>query len=240
MRIAICDDEPREQDLIEKALQGWDPTRSVEKFDNGASLLEAAAKEPPFDIVFLDVYMSGENGMEIAGELKRLSPEPGIVFVTSSTEHAVDAFALDALHYLVKPVTTQGVVEAFRRLTELRVRQREAISISAGGGTYTVHLSQILTLESGNHAVEVVLLNGQRLKTWMSLNELEQKLDKRFLKINRGIIVNMDHIERMGTDRCIMQDGKERFLMVRRRGTIYAAYQDYLLDRFSKKKEEKP
>ena len=81
--------------------------------------MEAAKGKPPFDIVFLDIYLPGENGVDVAGELQRVSPETGIAFVTTSEEHAVDAFSLHALHYLVKPVTTEGIVEAFRRLTRL-------------------------------------------------------------------------------------------------------------------------
>ena len=234
MRIAVCDDELKEQNQIEKALRGWDPTRSIEKFYSGESLLEAAKKNPPFDIAFLDIYMPYENGMEIAGALRELSPETGIVFVTTSRDHAIDAFALDALHYLSKPVTTEGIVESFRRLTELRARQQETISISVGGDIYTVHLSQICTLESSNHAVEIALLDGRRLKTWMPLSELEQKLGKRFLKVNRGLVVNMDYIERMGTDRCVLRDGRELFLATRDRSAIRASYNEYLLSRLSR------
>ena len=92
MRIAICDDVPREQEQFEKALRGWDPTRSVEKFLNGASLLEAARHVPHFDLVFLDIYMPGENGIDIAKALRELAPDTGIAFVTTSTEHAVEAW----------------------------------------------------------------------------------------------------------------------------------------------------
>ena len=100
MRIAVCDDDPRELEHFEKALQGWDPTRKAEKFLDGASLLEAAKGVPDFDIAFLDIYMPGESGVDIARALREISPETGIAFVTTSTEHAVDAFSLNALHYL--------------------------------------------------------------------------------------------------------------------------------------------
>ena len=235
MRIAVCDDELKEQNQIEKALRGWDPTCSMEKFCDGASLLEAARKIPPFDIAFLDIYMPYGNGVEIAGALRELSPETGIVFVTTSREHAIDAFALDALHYLIKPVTTEGVIESFRRLTELRMRQQKTISLSVGGDIYTVPLNRICALESSNHAVEVVLLDGRRLKTWMPLSELKQKLGERFLKINRGIVVNMDHIERMGTADCSLRNGSRYFLSTRERNAIRASYNEYLLSRLSRR-----
>ena len=233
MRIAVCDDDLREQEQVDGAIRGWDPTRTTEKFFNGSSLLEAAKKLPAFDIVFLDVYMPGESGVDIAGALKKTSPETEIVFVTTSENHAVSAFSLGALHYLVKPVTTDGIIETFRRLAELRTRQRETLSFSVAGDVCTVFLSQICSLESGNHAVEVSLDDGRRLKTRTPLHELEQKAGRRFLKINRGIIVNMEHIERMGTECCILRNGSRFFLAVRERSAICAAYNDYLLDRLS-------
>ena len=235
MRIAVCDDDLREQEQLDKAIQGWDPTRTTEKFFNGASLLEAARKTPVFDVVFLDIYLPGENGVEIAGALKKVSPETEIVFVTTSESHAVSAFSMGALHYLVKPVMTSGIIEVFRRLADLRTRQRETLSFPVGGDVCTVFLSQIYSLESGNHAVEIALDDGRRLKTRTPLYELEQKAGKRFLKINRGVIVNMDHIERMGTECCILRNGSRFFLAVRERSAICAAYNDYLLDRLSRK-----
>ena len=91
MRIAICDDSHSEQEQFIKALHGWDASRTPERFSDGASFLAAAKETPHFDIVFLDIYMPGENGVDIGKELQKLSPETGIVFVTTSEEHAVDA-----------------------------------------------------------------------------------------------------------------------------------------------------
>lgn len=233
MRIAVCDDDLKEQEQLEEALRAWDPSRGAENFFNGSSLMEAAGKLPPFDIVFLDIYMPGENGMDIARALKNISPETEIVFVTTSEDHAVSAFSLDALHYLVKPVTTEGIVASFRRLAEVRARQRETLSFSVGGDTYTVLLSQICSLISRNHVVEVSLDDGRQLRPRTPLYKLEQKLGGNFLKINRGVIVNMDHIERMGTDCCTLRTGSQLYLAARERNVIRAAYSDYLLDRLS-------
>ncbi len=236
MRIAVCDDDLQEQKQFEEALKCFDTTQSAETFNNGTALLTAAKKDPPFDIVFLDIYMPGENGIDIAKELQAVSPETGIVFVTTSREHAVDAFSLYALHYLVKPITPEGIAEAFRRLTELHSEYRERISLAVGSERYTVFLDQICLLENDNHAVNVLLADGQKLKVWMSFNELEKKMNGNFLKINRGIVVNMDHIAQMGTDTCILQDGIKLPIAIRQSAAIRAAYDNYVFDRLSKRK----
>lgn len=233
MRIAVCDDSRTEREQFVRAFHGWDPTRQPECFFSGAALLEAAKREPPFDIVFLDIYMPGENGVEIAGALKKVSPETGIVFVTTSEEHAVDAFSLQALHYLIKPVTTQGIVEAFRRLAQLHGRQRPMATFSTGRGSHTVYLDEISYLQSRDHAVNIYLTGGRHLRLWTALAELEQKLNDRFLKLNRSTIVNMEQIEQMGAVDCVMRDGTRLEFPRRDRSAIRAAYDDYLFARLS-------
>lgn len=89
MRIAICDDNVIEQEQLVKTLRCWDSTCFPECFISGARLLETSKQKPQFDIAFLDVYMPEENGVEIASELKKISPETQIVFVTTSCEHAI-------------------------------------------------------------------------------------------------------------------------------------------------------
>lgn len=235
MRIAICDDDLLEQEQLMQALWGWDPTRKVERFSDGASLLEAA-RVSPFSIAFLDIYLPGEDGMDIARSLREISPETGIVFVTTSKEHAVDAFSLAALHYIVKPVTTEQVTEAFRRLTMLHANRRETISFTVGRDSYTVFLDQICCLESAKHAVEILLTDGRRLKVWLSLNDLEKKLDSCFLKLNRGTLVNMDYIEQMGIDTCVLRDGTRLVISKQMRSAVRAAYNDYLFSRLARRK----
>lgn len=237
MRIAVCDDDMREQEKLVQALRGWDPTRNAECFTNGTALLEVAKNDPPFDIAFLDIYMPGENGVDLAKALGAVSPGTGIVFVTTSQEHAVDAFSLNALHYLVKPVTTEGIVEAFRRLTVLRTKHRERISITAGTDRHTVYLDQICLLESDDHFVNVSLSDGRRLRTLTPFGELERKLDKSFLRVNRGIVVNMDYITQMGKAVCVLRDGSRLPIAVRQSSAIHSTYDNYVFDRLSQRKE---
>lgn len=233
MRIAVCEDEEREREQLLQVLKACEPTQEAECFSNGASLLKAAEKPPLFDVVFLDIYLPGENGVDIAKTLRVQSPDTAIVFCTSSTEHAVDAFSLYALHYLVKPVTEQGVSEVFRRLKDVHVRKREVITITSKRMSRTLYLDQICCLESFQHAVEITLADGQKLKVWGTLSELESKLNRKFLKINRGIIVNMDHIAQMASDLCVLQNGIRLPVKARNSAGIRAAYDNYIFEQLS-------
>ncbi len=236
MRIAVCDDDKQEQEQFEEALKGWDPTRSAEKFYNGGDLIEAAKSVPAFDIVFLDIYLPGENGIDIAKKLNRISPETSVVFVTVSREHAVDAFSVYAIHYLVKPVTTEGIVECFRRLTQKRWENSRPITLISDRNRYTVFTNQIYLLESSNHTVLVSLTDGRCIKALTTFKELEKNMNDEFLKLNRGILVNMNYIARLNSDVCTLQNGTELPLSIRRRAAIRREYDNFVFEKLRQRR----
>ena len=238
MRIAVCDDDIREQEQFEKALKEWDPTGSAEKFYNGAALLTAARTSPAFDVVFLDICMPGENGIAIAEELHKISPDTAVVFVTFSRDYAVDAFSVYAIHYIIKPVTAEDIDEVFRRLAKNRTKHGRRITLISGKDRYTVCMEQIYLLESNNHTVNVSLADGRRIRVNMSFCELEKNLSEDFLRLNRGISVNMDCISQLTADVCILQNGIELPVSVRRRAAIRRTYDNYVFAKLSQKKRE--
>ena len=238
MRIAVFDDDRNDQEQMLQALREWDPAAEAECYSDADSLLDAVKQEPAFDIAFLDIYTPDRNGLEIARALRESSPRTGIVFVTVSREHALDAFALYALHYLLKPVTAEGIRESFARLKERWPERKETITFTVGRSRRIVAMDQICYLVSDNHAVVVTLTDGKQFRVWTTFRGIEQKLPRNFLRINRGIVVNMDCVEEMRTESCVMQTGKELYLAVRERGSIFATYQDYQLDRLARMDQE--
>ena len=106
MRIAIVDDIKEERDKLADVLTKQLSRRGIHvnlfEFENGEDFL-IAAKERPFTVVFLDIYMSGANGIETARELRTFDSDALLIFTTTSTDHALDGFKVRAMHYLVKP-----------------------------------------------------------------------------------------------------------------------------------------
>ncbi|MCD7883895.1 MAG: LytTR family DNA-binding domain-containing protein, partial [Lachnospiraceae bacterium] len=228
MRIAICDDNKQSQSLFLNVLNELEPNESAECFFDGASLLKEMRERPTFDIIFLDIYLPGENGIDIAGEIRKISPRTGIVFITNSLDFAVDAYSLNALHYLVKPVTKEGVEECFLRLKSLRSKPRSILLLNVGRDSITVGQDEIIYILSAGHAKEICLINNQIYRIWVSLEELESKLDDNFLKINRGTIANMEHIRQMSADYCLMDNGARLDFSRRKRADIMTVYDAWL------------
>ena len=173
------------------------------------------------DVVFSDISMPGLDGMALARVISRFSVRPQIVFVTAHDEHAVDAFALAATDYVMKPVRAERLSEAIRRVVVARPRDRpgcrprpasprrpstedETIPVELGGVTRFITRSQIryaqahgdyarLHTETGSHLVRV------------PLSVLEERwAEAGFVRIHRSTLVALPHVSevRMDHGRC--------------------------------------
>lgn len=140
VRIAICDDLQEQLDIIQKAVQQYfhdkkEPTE-VFTYNNAMDFVDAFEKEGNFDIVLLDICMPGLLGTDIAAEMRKQKSRAEIVFLSTSEEFAVEAFAVRAAHYLVKPFTQKEFDQAMDRVME-SIRQRHSgkmIFRLVGGG----------------------------------------------------------------------------------------------------------
>ncbi len=114
--IAILDDDQEDvfqiQDLIFNTQGNW----HVDQYTEGRKLIEAVESGKNYDLLLLDICLRSESGIEIAKKLRSMIPDVSIVFVTNSREHAVEAYSMDALHYIVKLARQEDIVEVFRRM----------------------------------------------------------------------------------------------------------------------------
>lgn len=119
LHIAICDDQPDQIRSIrqssERYFQDKQDTVSYETFDNAFSFVDTINQGAIFDIVLLDVCMPGILGTEVAQELRKFSSSTEIIFLTTSDEFAMDAFAVKATDYLLKPFTQSQFNQAMDR-----------------------------------------------------------------------------------------------------------------------------
>ncbi len=227
MRIALLEDDQQEKEEFISALQGWDPTRNAECYNSIGDLIAAAKKEPYFSIAFLDVYLPKENGMDAARQMREVSPRTEVVFTTTSTSHAIEAFSMNALHYLVKPITTDKLRDVFDRIRK-KQNAKPALLLKTGKNSQMIYLEDIAYISSDNHQVQIFLRKGGEVSAYMRLSDIQQQLNVSFLKVQRGMIVNADFIERMQRDVCVLKNGVQIMLLRKDRDEIRAAYDDFI------------
>lgn len=228
MRIAICDGSAADRAALVKLLQTVGCSETLEQFASGEAFLEAAGQPSAFDLVFLETSLPDRSGMEVAWTLRQQAPETRVVFVTADRSLAVEAFAVHALHYLVKPLTEENIRETCSRMALCVTRHRPWLSLAVERGRHTVFFDEIVYLQCENHAVELFLTCGRHMRVWQPLAEFEEQLGGGFLRLNRGTLVNMDHIQKIDVDICVLQDGTRLELTSRRSATIRKKYAAYL------------
>lgn len=238
VKIAICDDIPQDTEVIRactrELMENSGIRCEIDLFDCGEAMLERVKTgDVRYDLCFIDVLMGGINGIETANGVKALARDCKIVFVTNSHEFAVEAFSLNALHYLIKPITKEQLAEAFRRYSAESLRSY--ITVFDGIDQVKIFLDNILYLESSHdnntHSNTYIITKSCRIMARNPLSEMAQMLGENFLKLHRGLIVNMDFIERMGADRCVLKSGTVEILARGARGEIRERYKNYLSNR---------
>lgn len=205
MQIAICDDEKDEIVKIQNTIAEIQGNYQMDTFRSGKALLEAA-RNAKYDIAFCDIYMNDENGLDTAKELQALSPDTAIVFITTSKEHAVEAFSLQALHYLIKPIRQEDVVEVFRRFG-LKREPRHTLTLRIERNVTMLFQDEIIRVEGQRHRVLIITAGETDFSIWKSYGEISALLDDSFIHIKKGVSVNMRYISQMTAQKCIMKDG---------------------------------
>ncbi len=201
LNIAICDDCHEQLDVMRKAIEQYIITQTVSPikvvcFDNPFLLLEKVTHNGGYDILLLDIFMPGINGIEVAKEIRRRKDKTEIIFLTTSDDFAVVAFALKAVHYLVKPFTQNEINDAMDRAvaTFMKSRVQKMSYKLTGGGVKTVNIDDILYIESYKHEQQVHLKDREVLSIREGLKSLQEELDKlsphQFLSPYKGFIVN--------------------------------------------------
>ncbi|MCL2806290.1 MAG: response regulator [Treponema sp.] len=137
MNIIAVDDERIQLEELEKAIKEVIPDAAVTTFRKPKEALEYAkelkAKDSSVDLAFLDVEMSGMNGLELAKALKDVNDRTNIVFVTGYSHYAVDAFSVTASDYIMKPVSKDGVLKAMERLRNPIIKNNKRLRVQCLG-----------------------------------------------------------------------------------------------------------
>jgi two-component system LytT family response regulator len=217
MKALVVDDEPLARRKLRDLIGEVDWLEHVGEAADGDSAVALAAKLRA-DVVFLDIQMPGLSGIEVAGQLIALPKPPVVVFTTAHDRHAVAAFELGAVDYLLKPFGKERFRKALERvrksagsqqnraaleratdvvaraqaglpLDRIFVRERQAI--------VPVKLADISHVEAQDDYV-MLHANGRRHLVSLGIAELERRLPQPpFLRVHRSHIVNLDHVERI-------------------------------------------
>lgn len=228
MHIALCDDEAQSLHTLQALVRSFCRERNldveIDCFSCGEDFL---ASKGQYDIVFMDIYLTGISGMETVERFGN-SEHCQVVFTTTSREHAVEAFGMNAAHYLMKPLTAETVAQAMERcLRRLGQSPGKSLSIKTSRGMVSVPMEKITYIEVLDKLCTVHTVKNE-FQTYTSLDALFEQLDDAFLRVQRSYVVNMDFVESFLFDRVILNGGVEIMLSRNNRAELKKQYQKFL------------
>lgn len=221
LTVLVVDDERPALDELAWLL-GRDPRIGDVLTSDSATEGLRILRESDVDCVFLDVQMPGLTGLELAAVLGRFREPPPIVFVTAHENHAVEAFDLQAVDYVLKPVRAERLAEAVRRVVEGGERQAPQqdtqVAVERGGVTRFVDRGEITHVEAhGDYARLHTAEDAHLLRTPLSTLE-EEWGPAGFVRIHRSLLVALAHVSevRMEAGRCTVMVGDVELAVSRR------------------------
>lgn len=225
-RILIAEDDPGcFQELNRFILDYGEETGRafhITHYDNGEDLVERY--RPEFDLLLLDVDMPFLDGMTAAGHIRRIDPEVVIVFITNLAQYAIQGYSVNALDYILKPLSYFSFSQRLSRaLRHVRSCREEYIAAAVKGGSRKLAVDDIYYMEWLGHQLMIHTSSGVYPSTSL-LQQMEEALaDKGFIRCNKGYLVNLAYVDGI-QDGCALIRGEKLLISRRRKAAFLAAF----------------
>ena len=205
--VAIVDDEPAIRQLIQSHLETIPDVKVIASISTGGELLDFM-KNNKLTAVFLDIEMADMDGLITARRIKKEYPDVLIVFVTAHSKYAAESYQVDAVDYLIKPVTKKSITKAINKIREFlslhsnsnststKNTEKERILIKNNHEIYFLNINEIVYIEK-EYKKAVIHTLRDIYPTTDSLLGLEDKLGNSFFRCHKSFIINIDKIEKI-------------------------------------------
>ena len=232
MRIAVCEDD--EQDLvtlcnyITNYLDKVGYLGQVSAFRTGEELLDSLSPGS-FDLYFLDIYLPGMSGIDVAREIRKMDRDCKFILITISTDHAMDGYSVNASGYVVKPIDKDRMDKTLYACNELFERAARLIRVPVGKDGYVdVPLTKIRYAETCGRG-SLLHLVGSSIETRFKFDEVRELLSNTpFLRCHGSFIVNMNYVDEITAGDFLMDGGGLVPIRKNGRKEIRLAYTEFL------------
>ena len=182
---------------------------NIEMFESAENFKSAWDENKTFDILLLDIQMSGQNGMELAREIRKSDTKLVIVFITGFADYMSEGYDVSALHYLMKPVKEDKLYEVLNKAWSSLQKSSRAILFPKTGGGLKIKADEIMYAEVLSHTVMLYLADGKTEEFQMRISDMEKLLGDGFFKCHRSYVVSMKYVRRVTKTAMILDNGRE-------------------------------
>lgn len=202
IKIAFCDDDCAVLEELHTLLAQYCEKNTVKidshTFHSPLDLIAEIERGIRFDILFLDVLMPGENGIDVATEIRNYDKNIKIIFLTSSAEYAVQSYTVNAFYYQLKPIHTESFFQLMDAvLSQCEKEQASSLLFHCKSGITRVKITQLEYCEVIHRTLFLHLTSGKVLESNGSLDELSRQLAPygSFYRPHRSYLVNLEYVQ---------------------------------------------
>lgn len=229
IKIAIVEDEAMYAKQLQDFLRQYE-TENGEAFDitiysDGDQIVHKYKSQ--FDIILMDVEMKFMDGMSAAEEIRKIDTEVVIIFITNMAQYAIRGYAVDALDYVLKPVSYFAFSQRLNRaISRMKKRETKMIMVNIKGGTVRINIANIYYIESQGHTLILHTILGD-YETTGTMKEMEEKMQgMNFCRGNKGYLINLQHVDGI-QDGCALIKGEQLVLSRARKKEFMEALTNY-------------
>ncbi len=216
INIAIVDDDKTYVECVKEYLKRYEKETgkaiSVSTFSDGDAIVRQYDFQ--FDIIFMDVEMKFMDGMSAAEEIRKKDSQVVIIFITNMAQYAIRGYAVQALDYLLKPVSYYAFSQCLNKaLSRKEKRETKTVVLDIKGGSARFDIKDIYYIETQGHTTTCHVVNGeyQLLSTMRGVEEILSKMY--FFRISKWYLINLQHVDNFCDD-CVTL-GKYKFTVSR-------------------------
>lgn len=200
MRIAIVEDDRIDMSQLRRTLEAFGVEHGMQfefnTFSSGEAFMSAFSAGT-YEMIFFDNYIGETLGITLARHVRETDPEAALVFVTMSPDFAVESFDIGALHYIMKPVTRDGIAKVFDRWNAGRNTPGPMVELVLNRVPVHIPADSIQYIKSADKYC-IIHCRMQELKVHFPMDKLAEQLPMdRFLRPHRSFVISMDYIKRM-------------------------------------------
>lgn len=230
LEIAICDDEVAVAANIESRLQELCDESFIESeidiFYDGSTLVDYIKGGQRYDIIFLDIEMTKQNGVDAARAIRELDTRALIIYVTSHESFAKEVFEVSAFRFITKPIDPEIFRKYFMDAKNELLRKPKYFQYQYNKISYRLPIEEIMYFQSDKRVTYIVTANGSQ-RCYAKLNDIEQKLieaDTRFYRTHQSFLVNPKYVSVYIYDSLELTDGTTLTISENRRKKVSALF----------------
>lgn len=212
INIAVCDDEKSQLEYLNNVIKKWSDAMNkpctLSLFESAEEFWFEYSKNR-FDIAVLDIQMSGQNGMELAKELRKLNDKISIIFVTGIADYIGEGYNVYAVNYLLKPIDENRLFEALSSASERNnTSDNKKVVLEIDGETIAIYEDEIEYLEAFSHSTSVYTESGA-LEVQSGMNAVIEKFSAdKFIKCHRSYGINLKCVKLIKKYEVLLDSGK--------------------------------